>query len=201
MGDVMPAQEITGFLYPKRIDNVSYFKPAYERANNLTITNAVYPNQDARQVGSAPILDLDGDGAITASDDIAEARQAFGPGDGFVCLDGTVTCAADQIAEFYKISGYDVAEVLTSPGRVELRYAKFWSTFSLTMGGSALDDPRQLGYDDPPDSTVVTWDSFFRNWENGTPRQERRDLVLFLGGAARAFDSLRLHQESWRVMP
>ncbi|MFX8786131.1 hypothetical protein ABTM90_20125, partial [Acinetobacter baumannii] len=71
-----------------------------------------------------------------------------------------------QPRKFYAVSGYDVAEVPTSASakRYELRYARFWTQNALVphtggtgyvVGGSD-DDPRQLGYNTPPEDTVVT---------------------------------------------
>ncbi len=137
-------------------------------------------------------------------DDDSRARQAFGPtttvvrplpdplGDAAAnrneLIDPTLSdCPGDTPgsnkcikAQFYNVSGYDVATV-TLPGdtkQVELRYALFWTrwglgadgTPSISVGsskGNAHDDPRQLGYDDPPENTVLTWDSFFREYDNG----------------------------------
>lgn len=202
-GDVVPAEQITGFLYPKRVNGIKTFQPAYNFFKNVNVTLAVYPNKDPRGVGSAPILDLNGDGTIDTNDDIAGARQKYGPADGFVRTDGGVTGNKAQAAEYYAISGYDVSEVREDDGitrRTERRYGLFWTEFGLS-DGNANDDPRQLGYADPPESTVITWNSYFRDWNGGTPVRQRRDLILFLGGGARSYDSLDLHERSWRVMP
>lgn len=203
--DIVPAGQISGFLFPRRVSSLSTFRPAYNRVEETAITTAVWPNQDPRPVGSAPILDLNGDGVISNADDTLGARQAYGP---------TVTVLENprdpnsRPLEFYRISGYDVARVPVPGGgsRTELRYTLFWTNFAIGQGagfgnGSPIDDPRQLGYDDPPESTVVTWNSFFRDWQNGTPVNARRDVILFLGGGARSYGSVDLHQRSWRVMP
>lgn len=207
-GNVIPASEITGYLYPKRVVSLSTFTPAYNRTTPTTITEAVWPNAYTDNIGADPILDLNGDGNKTPADDTLGARQAYGPNT-FVLLDPSRPQAANNPrAEFYKVSGYDVAEVpdANQGRRVELRYTLFWTNFAIGQGGgfgqgSPFDDPRQLGYDDPPESTVVTWDSFFRDWTNFQPQGGRRDIILFLGGGARTYDSRLLHQRSWRVMP
>lgn len=202
MGQLMPADQIKSFLYPRRVDSVKSFQPAYERASTLSISPAVWPNQDPRAIGSAPILDLNGNGGIDSDDDFANARQAYGPGDGFMALGG-VTNDPNAAFTYYRVSGYDVATV-PIPGsggtRVEVRYSPFWTVWGLT-GGNLNDDPRQLGYDDPPESTVITWNSYFRENTDGVPSHNRRDIVLFLGGSARTYDSNDLFNRSWRVMP
>ena len=64
------------------------------------------------------------------------------------------------------------------------------------------DDPRQLGYTDPPENTVVTWNSYFRDYGPGTiVERNRNDIVLFLNGSARPYDSRDLAERSWRVLP
>ncbi|MCO5296464.1 MAG: type II secretion system GspH family protein [Fimbriimonadaceae bacterium] len=208
-GNVMPASQVRGFLYPRRVDSSKTFQPAYARYGNADITTAVWPPADPRPLGSAPVLDLNGDGSVDSNDDVAGARQAFGPSD--VVKRPNPNNAAENIendpnptinAYFYKISGYDVSEVPTGGGasRWELRYAKFWTTWGLTTGG-ADDDPRQLGYTDPPDGTVVTWDSYFRELDaSGQATRANRDVVLFLGGGARTFDSRAISERSWRVV-
>lgn len=208
-GNVMPASQVKGFLYPRRVDSAKTFQPAYARYGNGEITRAVWPPADPRAVGSAPVLDLNGDGVIDAADDVAGARQAYGPTD--VVTRPNPNNAAENIendpnptinAYFYKISGYDVAEVPTGGGssRWELRYTKFWTNWGLTTG-SGNDDPRQLGYTDPPDGTVVTWNSYFRELDaGGQPTRANRDVVLFLGGGARTFDSRAVAERSWRVV-
>jgi prepilin-type N-terminal cleavage/methylation domain-containing protein len=203
--DIIPANLLKGFLYPRRLDALSILKPAYNRFGNADVTTAVYPNQDPRALGTAPVADLDGDGRVTGADDIAGARQAFGPADGLVCPDGTAGCAANVAQRWYSISGYDVASIPLQGGgtRTELRYALFWTDFSLNGGGNAQDDPRQLGYSDPPETTVITWNAHFRDYPSGSalPNATNRDIALFLGGAARPFDSRAVYERSWRTTP
>ncbi|AIE85769.1 type II secretion system protein [Fimbriimonas ginsengisoli] len=198
-GDVVPADQVKGALYPKRIDSLTTLRPAYVRPEGVKlevdVTRAVWP----------PKL------AATGSADPG-AYQRFGPTDGYIqrCeIDpntGTKT-ATDNY--YYRISGYDAARVPngTTP-RNELRYALFWSGYAVPLdpcnpdvSGSAADDPRQLGYTDPPDTTVVTWDSYFREYSNGTVAHIKRDIVLFLGGAARPYDSAEVALKSWKVLP
>lgn len=208
IGQVIPADQIRSFLYSKRVDNVNTFKPSYNKLGMTATTTAVWPEQDPRAIGSAPIMDNNGDGAITALDDDGCARQAFGPLDGNVqrrLPDGTFVDA-----EFYALSGYDVAQVKTPTGtRNEIHYALFWTKWGLNSDpggcggpGSSLDDPRQLGYNDPPEDTLVTWNTYFRDYTaGGTAVRDKRDIVLFLGGSSKVYDSLDVAERSWRVLP
>jgi prepilin-type N-terminal cleavage/methylation domain-containing protein len=216
--DVVPAGQLKGFLYPKRVDSLATFRPAQNRDEETLVTTAVFPAQDPRPVGSAPLLDLNGDGAVDANDDTLGARQAFGPADGPVCKPGfgpPGNCANDPftnqpaVANFYALSGFEAAPRPDSTGeRYELRYALFWTNFAIGTSdpsfgrGSAFDDPRQLGYSEPPDTTVVLWNSTFRDYDGDVlKKQGTRDLALFLGGGARSFDSAQLDERSWRVLP
>jgi type II secretory pathway pseudopilin PulG len=209
-GNVVPANSVAGKLFPRRIPNIDTLRPAYLRQPFDGITTAVWPEADPRPVGSSPILDLNGDGNIDSSDDLAGARQLYGPSTTVVRPAPVPTNPAENIlnesgnswtAHFYRVSGYDVSLVRTSSGeRYELRYALFWSDFGLG-GGDAQDDPRQLGYSEPPETTVVTWNSFFREVRDGQIQRNKRDVVLFLGGGAKSYDSLDVSQRSWRVLP
>jgi prepilin-type N-terminal cleavage/methylation domain-containing protein len=222
---IIPAdrlQHAINGLYPGKLNNTETFRPYRNRvpaAKHLEwITAARYPNQDPRSIGSqGAILDLRGSG--TKSDD-SKARQAFGPQDGFAVLGENRIASLPnsptdpRAAKFYKVSGYDVAEVPIpdqirgkTANRVELRYALFWSKYAMQEGGNQYDDPRQLGYANPPDNTVVTWNSYFRDWQSGNkasqkrPSNAKKDIVLFLSGAAKSFRSDVLFDRSWRVLP
>jgi prepilin-type N-terminal cleavage/methylation domain-containing protein len=215
-GATVPASQLRSFVYPKRIPSVETFRPALLRVNESTLTAAVWPSQDPRPVGTTPILDLNGDGLVNNADDTVGARQAFGPG---TVVTRTVPVAllnpveiinGTNTAFFYKVSGYDVAEVRAGgnalcvgdglPACTELRYSPFWTNLGLSTGG-ANDDPRQLGYNDPPDSTVVTWNSFYREYSNAQVSRLKQDIVLFLGGSARPYDSKDVAERSWRNLP
>lgn len=209
-GQVIPADQLKTYLYPKRVEAISSFKPAYNREAYGTTTLAVWPAQDPRPANSAPILDNDGDGAITNADDDACARQAFGPTETVTRRDPITNNVIN--AEYYAVSGYDVSRVRTPGGpRTELHYSLFWTRWGLASDltctpsgapGSSLDDPRQLGYFDPPDNTVITWNTFFREYEpDNSSRRLTRDLVLFLGGSAKPYDSRTLSERSWRILP
>ena len=200
--DVIPADQLRGALYSRRVESLKTFTPANERAKNADVTTAEWPGMDPRAVGSAPQIDLNGDGNVTALDDTAGARQANGP--------GTVVQRPDPTnpgsfidARFYNISGYDTALVKLAGGasRRELRYALFWTAAGLA-GGDVADDTRQLGYSDPPENTVVTWNSYFRDYDaGGNVARNKNDIVLFLGGSARPYDARDITERSWRVLP
>jgi prepilin-type N-terminal cleavage/methylation domain-containing protein len=197
VGTVIPANLVKGTLYPKRVESVQTFRPAPLRASTgvdleREITTAVWPSNlnpggvagDARQRFAWP----------STTDPVTR------------CVDGAVIAS-----EYYAISGYDVAKVTDGLGtRTELRYSPFWSGWTVAANpcaplaseqGSASDDPRQLGYSDPPDETVVTWNSFYREVVAGVPQSGRSDMVLFLGGGARAYDGRALYERAWQVRP
>lgn len=190
--DIIPANLVSGALYPKRVNSLETMRPSYNRGgtSNLTqFSTANWPNKGASE-NPYPL-----------------ASQRFGPADGPV-----TRCVGTELVPnyYYNISGYDVAPA--GPGTStlnELRYTLFWSGYSVPSScnpidatGSGKDDPRQLGYTDPPDTTVVTWNSFFRDWKDGLPeRSGKRDLVLFLGGGAKPMDSREVFDKSWQVRP
>ena len=185
-----PSYQNSAFIYPKRIVSLETLRPSYDRVgNNEFISNAYWPQ------GVDP--------------------QVLGPNDRVGrCVDFGLGGGSEWVwNNYYKISGYDVAEVPVagSPGttRAELRYAPFWSKYTVpttcpsSVSGSPSDSTRQLGYTDPPESTVITWDSFFREFDqSGNPtRSGKRDIVLFLGGSARPMDSLDVSRLAWQVNP
>ncbi|MGV3618788.1 MAG: type II secretion system protein [Fimbriimonas sp.] len=192
--NVIPANEIVGALYPKRVESLQTFRPAYVRptAGSLEkeFSTAVWPPKAA----------VGGD---------VNKEQRFGP-EQIVqrCVNGAVV---DN--HFYRISGYDAATVKAAGvNQHELRYTLFWTRYAVPVdpcnpltdagSGSGSDDTRQLGYTDPPDSTVVTWDSYFRDYNSdGSVQRIKRDLVLFLGGGARPYDSAAVASQSWQVKP
>lgn len=204
MTQVIPASKLHAALYPKRIDSISTMRPAYDRAAEDKLVPAVWPNIDTRPGG---ILDLNGDGVINNLDDIPGARQLYGPSTWFSAnpSDNGGTSNVANATLFYAVSGYDIGEVkVPQPEnvRTELRYTLRWTSYSLSQGGNSQDDPRQLVYSEPPDNTVITWDSWFRDYDYGNVVQrEKKDFVLFLGGSTRPFDSVDMNDRSWRVTP
>ncbi len=191
VGDVIPANELVGALYPKRLESLEIFRPSQNRVAGkleLEFSTAVWPT--GQNIGSGPTM------------------QKYGPDDAVtrtVVTSGT----CDVIpAYFYKLSGYDSATVKGTTGdRNELRYTLFWTGYGnpndpcTQERGNMADDTRQLGYTDPPETTVVTWNSFFREYENGIPTRTKRDIVLYLGGSARATDSRTVAENAWQVRP
>lgn len=193
---VIPANEVVGALYPKRIDSIQTLRPAYVRPNagalEKEFSTAVWPPK-----------------AATGDD----KEQRFGPEQVVqrcVVRNGTPG-TEDNL--YYRISGFDAATVKAGSGsQHELRYALFWTRYAVPVDpcnplvgaglGSGADDPRQLGYTDPPDSTVITWDSYFRDYNSdGTVQRTKRDIVLFVGGGARPYDSAAVASQSWQAKP
>ena len=65
-----------------------------------------------------------------------------------------------------------------------------------------MDDPRQLGYAEPHEDTIITWNSFYREYaDDGSVRPGRQDIALFVSGAARPFSSDVLATRSFRARP
>jgi prepilin-type N-terminal cleavage/methylation domain-containing protein len=209
---VLPANQVKSFLYPRRVESLDTFKPAYDRVSPSLITTAVWPNNTSLPAPPGdPQVDLNGDGVLTAADDDACARQAYGPST-VVTSTRKENNPADPPLSYYKISGYDVAQVPNPDGSIrnEIHYALFWTGWGLGTtapacggppGGKVTDDPRQLGYSNPPDTTVVTWNSFFRDYDGFVPQRQKRDIVLFLGGGAKSYDSREVSDRSWRLRP
>ncbi|MDX2064658.1 MAG: type II secretion system protein [Fimbriimonadaceae bacterium] len=195
-GNVVPADQLRSALFPKLVPSVDTFRPAYNRGSgnfNSLLTTAQWPNRwvDPTETDANRLQRFDP--TVTVQRDVR---------------DGLGGCTVVN-NEYYRVSGYDVAEVRTPTGnRTELRYAPFWSGYAVAVDpcgnatlGSENDNPRQLGYSDPPDTTVVTWNSFYRDYTNGVPQRTKRDIVLFLGGSARPFDSAQIAERSWLVVP
>lgn len=213
---VIPANQIRGALYPKRIDSLDTLKGSQNRSAYDLMVPAIWPQPDTRPAGTAPILDLNGDGAITAADDISDARQLYGsdyvgnatyylndPEVSPYSIGGSASNADTTVGRFYAVSGYDVGPVKFTSGATfnELHYTLYWTKYGIESG-SALDDPRQLGYSDPPDTTVVTWNTFYRDYSNNVlTAGGSKDIVLFLGGSARPIDSKLMSERAWRMMP
>ncbi len=197
--DIIPANLVVGALYPKRIDSLETLRPALDKPNPPRLnqfTTAMWPTKEATGSGDP------------------KSYQRFGPGDGpnggnvSRCVAGVATPVANW---YYKVSGYDVSEVPLPNGdtRTELRYTLFWTGYTVPSGcspsdatGSSADEPRQLGYAEPPETTVVTWDTYFRQYDAaGNPSTAKRDVVLFLGGGVKSASSLSVGRQSFRVLP
>ena len=144
------------------------------------------------------------------------ALQAYAPTDGFVSIDpatGFLGVTGTPV-NYYAVSGYDTALVkvpfaVNAAGQQrELRYTLFWSAYALNPpasggSGSASDATNQLGYSDPPETTVITWDSYFREYnpDNSVTPGEKREIVLYLGGAARPHDATDVYAKAWQTGP
>ncbi|MER3495488.1 MAG: hypothetical protein C4320_00865, partial [Armatimonadota bacterium] len=159
---IVPANQVFGALYPKRINSLEILRPAVNRVGPDVLVPAAWPQADERAVGTAPIVDTNGDGLVNAADDIPNARQAFSSdySSGTINyykkdatgIGSSTSTAGATVGRFYAISGYDVANVATPAGDVnELRYTPYWTVLGVGSGG-ANDDPRQLGYSEPPES-------------------------------------------------
>lgn len=202
--NVVPANVFAGTLYPKRIDSLDTLRPAYDRlATPVPFEQEVDVAYWPPKAGSGPAAQKYG-----GFDDGAVQRCVVDPND--------PTIRTKVPNYYYRISGYDVGDVPkpSAPQQkiLELHYTLFWSGYTVptdpcnptaTEQGSASDDPRQLGYFDPPDTTVVTWDTWFREYDGSgvTPTKDKRDIVLFLGGSAKPMSSLQVFSNSWKVMP
>lgn len=175
------------YLYRGYVKDDNMFASAIASEPRDSLTRACWPN-------SAGVFDGNGN------------QQAFGPATlvtyAQLGIDPTFL-NGDSIndpARFYLFDNLDVSPTRNpncSVG-IELRYILFWTQRG-QAGGGPLDSTRQLGYSDPDESTVVTWNSFYRTWE-GTPpvpRRDRSDLVLFLSGNIRPSDSNEVYLRSW----
>lgn len=211
MGNVIPVNQLTTALYPKRVNSLQTFRPAYLNGTDAqfaSVTNAVWPSVNSSFNGATDPTACYG----LSSPNTNCALQEFTQTDGFI---GTKTDSSSGLTvigagagysntlQFYSVSGYETALVKSPGGNYrELRYAPFWTGYGLD-GGSSSDEVRQLGYNEPPETTVITWDSYFRDYDaTSTPtRGGKRDIVLFLGGGARPYDSLDVFNNAWQSMP
>lgn len=199
MGQVIPANLLSGYLYSKRVPSIDALRPAFNRVGMDVTTNAVWPGRNApafsgcSSEGNQQAYDYDNPGWV------ADVKLTAGN-------PAPVGNPANAL-NFYKVSGYDVADAYGPSGAKspELRYSLFWTTYGLGANGCGLgsgnDSPRQLGYDDPPETTVVTWNSFFREGTTVPPANTKRDAVLFLGGSARMMDSRNVYEQAWNILP
>jgi len=210
-GDMVPANAVVGALFPKRIDSLQTLRPSLVRPQAGTLesqfTTAVWPNKvDGSGASNPGSYQKYGPADTYGPLNTANVQRCFNPNDG-------VTSPFDVPNYYYVISGYDVATVPNETGtgsRIEIHYSPFWSGYTVASDpchpgihemGDGSDDPRQLGYSEPPETTVVTWDSFFRDYDAGQVEHSRKDIVLFLGGSAKPYDSALVSTMSWKVGP
>jgi prepilin-type N-terminal cleavage/methylation domain-containing protein len=211
---VVPANLYRGALFPKRIDSLETIRGSQNRASADLMVPGAWPPADNRPTGTAPDRDTNGDGVINGIDDIGGARQAFTNSYAnannlnyyffnpfaLPSMGSESDPGSDVVGRFYAISGYDVAPVRYADGQTvyELHYTRFWTNLGMANGG-AIDDPRQLGYSEPPGDTVVTWNTFFRDYSNNQlTNGGSKDIVLFLNGSARPVDSRLMAERAWR---
>jgi prepilin-type N-terminal cleavage/methylation domain-containing protein len=202
--DVLPANFLQGALFPNRVNSLNTFQPSLDRGLggniNAQFSTAVWPSGEISPDGNSS--------CDTSSPDTANCRlQHYGP------ATEVEYCSAGELipAYYYTLSGYDMAQVNAAGGgtRNEIHYSPFWSVFTVPSecapsdaAGNANDNPAQLGYYDPPDSTVVTWNSWYRDYDsNGNPLHQKQDIVLFLAGDARPYDSATVAADAWQITP
>lgn len=212
-GSVVPANQLLGALYSKRVDSIETFRPAYLRGQDQNMTAVTTPGAETAGVVWPTVQAGNYAGVSVASCSTSPstqcALQAYQPSDGLVSVDPSGALGVTGTAvNYYAISGYDTALVkvptaVNAAGKQrELRYTLFWSAYGLGAGSSA-DSTNQLGYTEPPETTVITWDSYFRDYnpDNSVATGEKREIVLFLGGAARPFDSSIVYRNAWQTVP
>lgn len=213
-GNIVPPSAIRDALYPKRVESLSVFRPALNRV----------PDNAPGHAFNAAAIQNGADAMVTAAywpqgeignGSAGNQNQRYGPNDGFVqrAYHNPINNACTVVPTFYyKVSGYDAAPATSDiSGKWETHYQLFWTGWTvpadpcnpdpLTESGSSGDRPRQLGYNDPPETTVVTWNGFFRDYVNGAPQHIKQDLVLFLAGNARPMDSATVATKAWAVTP
>lgn len=214
---IIPADRTHSYLYPRRVSSINSFNSNRNNTDSSVITPAVWSNPDPSNVGQSPQTDLNGDGVIDSFDDTDHARQLYSPFDGCVAANYEVeySCGAGSLF-FYTSSGYDVARVPYNLDprlpQYELRYTLFWTHDGIEADPfhtEGHDDPRQLGYNNPPDDTIVTWNTWWRKWESYelypgillSPTKQSRDMVLTVGGNAINVPSRSMFLKSWRHKP
>jgi hypothetical protein len=177
------------FLFPSKMKDVEAFK---------AVLNEVGKNLQV--IGCWPTASQNALQAFPPTTPVTYAHLGINP----TLLNGD---APNNPARFYAWDSWDV-QAVRGPGgptcndntrqRFELRYILFWTVDGQVNGGGPNDDQRQLGYNDPPDSTVVTWNSYYRRWGAGNiPVRGRDELVLFLNGSVKPSDSLDVYNRSW----
>ncbi len=185
-----------GYLFNSREKDINAFKSQlndYGKADQIggNAAPVYWPDKDARSAGNPDDHQAFGPGDVVTY----EQLRIFNPPNGDLATDP---------ARFYPWDSYDIAPVRTDQGIVfQLRYTLFWTETGQLNGGSATDNPRQLGYASPPGDTIVTWNSFFRRYEydqsnNLVPQRIKTDMVLYLNGNVRVEDSKDVYDRSWR---
>ncbi len=200
------------YLYRSRVKDIKVFAAAIADATKDGQVTAFWPNRDPRPLGPGETCDerqiygreLAGDPCPATAFGIGAAGDDpvlyFQLGIDPTAINGD---SPTDPVRFYEFDSYDVAPVQDPGGgiRYELRYALFWSLAG-QLGGGPNDTPRQLGYNDPPEDTVVTWNTYFRRYDDPAgpevPFRKKSDLVLYLSGDVRVEDSRDMFERSWR---
>ena len=182
-----------GFLFRQRVKDIATFGGELSEAKKDDTVQACWPTKDARAGGDPAEEQFKGPGDLMLYEDIS---PGFDPGP----LNGQ---SPSQPAEYYAYDIYDTAPTLNpacvSADKREVRYTLFWTAMSHGGGGST-DNPRQLGYTDPKDDAVVTWNTFFQEVDSSTniPKHTRSTLVLLLNGSVLTADGKDVFDRSWR---
>jgi prepilin-type N-terminal cleavage/methylation domain-containing protein len=182
-----------GFLYKSRVDDVTVFhSEAAPNAEMNQTVEACWPTRDARAQGP-------------------QETQFKGPGDRVIYTDLAFNFNPGPLngqnpsdpVEFYAYDNYDIGPSLNpqcvSSDKYELRYILFWTTMG-QQGGGPSDNQRQLGYRDPKEDTVVTWNTFFQDTDGSPalPTRTKDTIVLMLSGTAKPVDGRQVYEQSWR---
>ncbi len=188
-GALKRSQKKLNTLHPRYIKSLQTFKPQPSKAELKTNnSNDIIPAKFPKKY----------------------QNQAFGNIDGFVIpfklktnTKILPTTKDDPTTMFYyKFSGYDAAQIPNQNSYHELRYTLFWSEKAIKENGSKNDDPRQLGYYNPPGDTIVTWNSYYRTYrKDNTPTSSSKDLVLFLDGSVKSVSSRTMAEKGWQYNP
>ena len=104
--------------------------------------------------------------------------------------------------EYYAYDSYDVGPSFNpqcaSPDGMEIRYILFWTQMG-QQGGGPSDNQRQLGYRDPKEDTIITWNNYFqKEADGGLPGHSADTIVLYLSGTAKPEDGRNVYERSWR---
>ncbi|GIV01982.1 MAG: hypothetical protein KatS3mg015_0812 [Fimbriimonadales bacterium] len=187
------------YLYRARVKDINQFHSEVAGDNDLdNWTNACWPNRYDPTTNQAFGSTGPGDTSTVVTYQHLGINPAGLNGDNIT-----------DPARFYTYDNYDIAPTRNPDCQqgYELKYILFWTALG-QAGGGPNDNPRQLGYHDPPEDTVVTWNGFYRDWKresaapyNGAlaPTRFNNDLVLFLSGSVRPYDSRAVYERSWAV--
>ncbi|MEO7453194.1 MAG: prepilin-type N-terminal cleavage/methylation domain-containing protein [Fimbriimonadales bacterium] len=180
-----------GFLFKRNIDDVTVLHSQGDPNEDQAATvEACWPTRDATASGPSQVQ-FKGPGDLVRYTDLA---FNFNPGP----LNGQNP--GDPV-EFYAYDSYDIGPSFNpqcaSADGMELRYVLFWTQMG-QGGGGPSDNPRQLGYRDQPEDTIITWNTYFQD-ETTAPLDNSKDtIVLYLSGTARPEDGRGIYERSWR---